>query len=87
MKITAVLLLLLGAILPPFALAQAAPAPQALDERVRQFLDAQKDQWREENITASDGRFLYDLIVKKGYSASSSSGLRPDIRASGKPGP
>jgi caffeoyl-CoA O-methyltransferase len=67
MKITAVLLLLLGTILPPFALAQAAPAPQSLDERVRQFLDAQKDQWREENITASDGRFLYDLIVKKSY--------------------
>jgi predicted O-methyltransferase YrrM len=67
MKITAVFLLLLGAILPYFAFGQAAPSPQSLDERVRQFLDAQKDQWREENITASDGRFLYDLILKKGY--------------------
>jgi len=75
MNRTAALLLLLGALLPLFAVGQttAAPpsqttaAPQSLDERVRQFLDAQKDQWREENITASDGRFLYDLILKKGY--------------------
>lgn len=67
MKVTAVFLLLLGVILPSFAFGQAAPSPQSLDDRVRQFLDAQKDQWREENITAADGRFLYDLIVRKGY--------------------
>ena len=67
MKFTAVFLLLLGAILPYGAFGQTAPSPQSLDERVRLFLDAQKDQWREENITAADGRFLYDLIVRKGY--------------------
>jgi caffeoyl-CoA O-methyltransferase len=80
---TAVLLVLFGALPslpagggPPASataetlaapLSQSAAAPQSLDERVRQFLDAQKDQWREENITAADGRFLYDLIVRKGY--------------------
>lgn len=48
--------------------AAQSPAPaQSLDERVRRFLDAQKDQWREENVTESDGRLLYDLILKKRY--------------------
>ncbi|MCK7479372.1 MAG: class I SAM-dependent methyltransferase, partial [Candidatus Moduliflexus flocculans] len=28
---------------------------------------AQKDQWREENVTATDGQFLYDLILKRRY--------------------
>ena len=58
---------LLGPLFLSLAFGQAAPAPQTLDERVRQFLDSQKDRWREENINESDGRFLYDLILKKGY--------------------
>jgi predicted O-methyltransferase YrrM len=55
------------AILSLLASAQDASNPQALDERVRRFLDSQRDQWREENIAESDGQFLYDLIIKKGY--------------------
>ncbi len=61
-----------------FALQRPAPAspPQqtppaaaatALDERVRAFLESQKGQWREENVTEADGRFLYDLILKHRY--------------------
>jgi caffeoyl-CoA O-methyltransferase len=38
-----------------------------LDERVRNFLQSQKDQWREENVTEADGRLLYDLILKHRY--------------------
>jgi predicted O-methyltransferase YrrM len=49
------------------AFGQTTAKPQILDERVRQFLDSQKDQWREENVTVSDGKFLYDLILKKRY--------------------
>jgi caffeoyl-CoA O-methyltransferase len=45
----------------------AAGQDPSLDVRVRQFLDSHRDLWREENITESDGRVLYDLIVKKGY--------------------
>jgi caffeoyl-CoA O-methyltransferase len=46
---------------------QETNAPLTLDERVRQFLGSQKGQWREENVTEADGRFLYELILKKGY--------------------
>lgn len=61
------LFLLSGTVLALLAAGQSPSPPQALDERVRQFLETQKDQWREENVTAADGRFLYDLIVRKGY--------------------
>ncbi|MGZ4886495.1 MAG: O-methyltransferase, partial [Candidatus Aminicenantales bacterium] len=48
---------------------QKTPAPdsKALDDRVWNFLQSQKDQWREENVTEADGRFLHDLIVKRRY--------------------
>jgi len=59
--------LLLGPALLSLTFGQAPLSPQGLDARVRQFLDAQKDQWREENVTEVDGRFLYDLILEKGY--------------------
>ncbi|MCK7489228.1 MAG: aldolase/citrate lyase family protein [Anaerotruncus sp.] len=38
------------------------------------FLDAQKDLWREENVTETDGRLLYDLILKRGYTRASEIG-------------
>jgi len=58
---------LLGPCLVSLAFGQASTSPGSPDERVRLFLDSQKDQWREENITESDGRLLYDLILRKGY--------------------
>ncbi len=50
------------------AWAQTASTPsQALDVRVRDFLASQKGQWRQENVTETDGRLLYDLILERGY--------------------
>jgi caffeoyl-CoA O-methyltransferase len=51
----------------PQSQASSAADSAALDARVRNFLDSQKDQWREENVTEADGRFLYDLILKHRY--------------------
>jgi caffeoyl-CoA O-methyltransferase len=51
---------------PPRQTSPAADS-KALDERVRNFLQSQKDQWREENVTEADGRLLYDLILKRRY--------------------
>jgi len=68
MKQAALSLVLIGALLSIGSSGQApVPAAQELDQRVRGFLDAQKDQWREENVTETDGRLLYDLILKRGY--------------------
>lgn len=59
--------LVLGPLLCALSFGQTADTARSLDARVRQFLESQKDQWREENITAGDGRILYDLILEKGY--------------------
>lgn len=71
MKRTSSLIIGLCLILPLSAhlFPQGVPSGQdpGLDQRVREFLDSRKDLWREENITESDGRILYDLIIKKGY--------------------
>ena len=67
-KAACFLLLLFAPLLFLLASGQAAaPSSQALDERVREFLAAQKGQWRQENVTETDGRLLHDLILKRGY--------------------
>jgi predicted O-methyltransferase YrrM len=38
-----------------------------LDRRVEAFLESRKGQWREMNVPASDGKLLYDLIVRNNY--------------------
>jgi caffeoyl-CoA O-methyltransferase len=68
MKRLACFLFLIASALSLLAYGQSSAAPtQSLDDRVREFLASQKDQWREENVTEADGRFLYDLILKRGY--------------------
>ncbi len=67
-----ILLLAIPALHPPapaspLQKAAADPGAAALDRQVREFLDSQKDLWREENVTEADGRFLYDLILKRRY--------------------
>ncbi len=45
-----------------------AQAPAAdVDSSVKKFLEDHRDRWRDENVTAADGRFLYDFILKHGY--------------------
>ena len=68
MKKAACLLLLFAPWLSFLAFGQGAPASsQTLDERVRAFLASQKGQWRQENVSETDGEFLHDLILKRGY--------------------
>ncbi|TFG58323.1 MAG: methyltransferase [Candidatus Aminicenantes bacterium] len=68
MKKAATLLLAFTPLVFLIAFGQSSQAgSQSLDNRVRDFLASQKDQWREENVTEADGRFLYDLILKRGY--------------------
>lgn len=40
---------------------------QNLDERVRSFLDSHRYSWRDMNVSESDGKVLYDIIVKNNY--------------------
>jgi len=40
---------------------------KALDERVRMFLENRKGTWHDWNIPYSDGKILYDLVLKSKY--------------------
>jgi predicted O-methyltransferase YrrM len=40
---------------------------QNLDERVRSFLDSHRYSWRDMNVSESDGKVLYDIIVENNY--------------------
>ena len=38
-----------------------------LDDRVQTFLDSHYSAWRDMNVPATDGKLLYDLIIKGNY--------------------
>ncbi len=48
-------------------LSSEAEEDQSLDERVRSFLDSHRNSWRDMNVPESDGKVLYDLIIKNNY--------------------
>jgi len=48
-------------------LAQEMVKQTELDEKVITFLDSKTGKWRDLNVPVSDGKLLYELIVKKGY--------------------
>jgi caffeoyl-CoA O-methyltransferase len=59
---------LLAAVLAaPPAPVPVGDAPEALDARVRAFLDHARNDWHDLNVPYEDGKVLHDLIVKKGF--------------------
>jgi caffeoyl-CoA O-methyltransferase len=50
--------------------AQNIQQNQALDEKVRKFLDEHSRTWYDMNVPASDGKLLYDLIIKNNYKSA-----------------
>ena len=43
---------------------------QTLDEKVKSFLDSHWGKWRDMNVPESDGKILYDLIIKNNYKSA-----------------
>ena len=62
-----VFVLCLFFIFPARLLSQDPIATKILDEKVRTFLENRRGTWRDLNIPASDGKTLYDLIIKNNY--------------------
>jgi caffeoyl-CoA O-methyltransferase len=54
---------------------------QALDEKVRMFLENRKDTWHDWNIPYSDGKILYDLILKNRYKKAMDIGTSTGLSA------
>src|SRR5690554_1565137 len=52
----------MGLCLPTFAQDQGA-----LDERVLQFLENSREDWRDLNVPYQDGQTLHDIIIENNY--------------------
>ena len=60
--------LFLCVILPAYpALSEESKDNRALDENVRKFLESNRYSWRDMNVSATDGKILYDIIIKNNY--------------------
>lgn len=66
---TNILLAVLGMtlLLPADLMSQGSGKKKDLHEKVRTFLEKRQGTWRDLNIPASDGKILYDLIIKNKY--------------------
>jgi caffeoyl-CoA O-methyltransferase len=53
--------------MPTPGAAQDPADQEALDTRVRRFLEEHRNTWRDLNVPMVDGQLLYDLIVENGY--------------------
>jgi caffeoyl-CoA O-methyltransferase len=64
-----ILLAVLGMalLLPADLMSQGAGKKKDLDDKVRTFLEKRQGTWRDLNIPVSDGKILYDLIIKNNY--------------------
>ena len=49
---------------------QTDKSQQALDDRVKKFLEANRYNWHDMNVPYQDGQVLHDLIIKNGYTSA-----------------
>jgi caffeoyl-CoA O-methyltransferase len=49
------------------AISQLSEKAKKIDETVQKFLDSHKGTWRDMNVPTSDGKLLYDIIIKNNY--------------------
>ena len=61
------LLVLLVAVTAGSVQSQALKENPLLDAKVKKFLDSREGHWHDLNVPASDGKLLYDLIIKGKY--------------------
>jgi len=60
-------LLLASFFITATVLAQYPKVENDFDKRVKSFLEENQNNWRDMNVPLSDGRILYDIIVKNHY--------------------
>jgi predicted O-methyltransferase YrrM len=53
--------------LVPLLFSQENTQAAALDKKVRAFLDSHAREWQDMNVPEMDGKLLYDIIIKNGY--------------------
>lgn len=49
------------------AFAQYPEISNKLDKKIKAFLEENANEWRDMNVPLSDGKLLYDIVLKNGY--------------------
>lgn len=52
------------------ACGQYPETENSLDKKVKSFLEKNASEWRDMNVPLTDGKILYDIIVKNGYTSA-----------------
>lgn len=69
-NIVFIFVLIIATIISGQSTAQSLKENPALDERVKKFLSEQSGRWYDMNVPVSDGRLLYDLVIKGNYKSA-----------------
>ncbi|MEJ2056032.1 MAG: class I SAM-dependent methyltransferase, partial [Calditrichaceae bacterium] len=64
------ILFLLSLSLITFTNGKAQSNAQTIDEKVKSFLESHKNKWHDMNVPESDGKLLYDIIIKNNYKSA-----------------
>jgi predicted O-methyltransferase YrrM len=67
MKVFVFLIFLTCSLFPSDVFVQGVENDSVLDQKIQEFLDQNKNNWRDMNIPAADGQVLYDIIIKNNY--------------------
>lgn len=67
MRTNKVLLVIMGLFIASTIFAQFPEITTDLDKKIKSFLEENANNWRDMNVPLSDGKILYDIIVKNKY--------------------
>lgn len=70
MRIKTVFILIISLLLFYPAFAQYPPVENNLDKKIKSFLEENVDNWKDMNVPISDGKILYDIIIKNNYKSA-----------------
>ncbi len=67
MNVKYIILVFIGLLLLGNVKAQYPDIENALDKKIKSFLEENANNWKDMNVPLSDGKILYDLIIKNNY--------------------
>ncbi|AHW60082.1 O-methyltransferase [Draconibacterium orientale] len=70
MKYRLFMLSVLGVLMFFTACGQYPETENSLDKKVKSFLEKNASEWQDMNVPLSDGKILYDIIIKNGYTSA-----------------
>ena len=70
MKIYKLIVLVAGLLFTSAIFGQYPEIENELDKKVKMFLEENANNWRDMNVPLSDGKIMYDIIIKNNYKSA-----------------